>query len=419
MFDFLPLLLISQTSGPSGTPSSKATNPAGATPNPSGGGDAGGVRGGGGITQTQEDPIWKKLGFASQADYEDAMAQGLGENPTEYYRVKNFKPTYSSFTPEQMASASGFDTNAWFNQYQNVFNPQGTPDFNYAQEYAGTPVATGYYDVNGNFVGTPMAGAYAMWNLRNLQQPTFVGSASYAAPIQGLQSLIQTMQNYTPMSASGYQAFGEQLGGYAPGTAGQMAGQLQGGISGMQGYTPQEQSTFQRQIQGQIEDMRSQSRDIMSALAGSGRSIAAFEAMDTLAGQIADYNIQAQVQQIINNSARKELEYNALREQYNQIISSGMAGAQQYEKQLQSIWEDMAGGFATELTTLADRDKQNIDIYNSMADHYYKQAVSEIGYDQAALDRAAELYAQAQLPQTDEEWKALMEQIKELLKDLG
>ncbi len=320
-----------------------------------------------------------------------------------------FTPQFQAFTPEQLAAIQGFDVNAWFGQNAGVFNPQNQTGMNYAQTYAGTPVATGYVDQNGKFVGTPMLGAAQAQAMRSEDPLSWIreqfGEGAFTPLTQspaytGLSGLISEIRGYQPGGAD-QTAYVEKTLGLEPGSYGSTLGgmnqQLGGGIGGMQGLSAEEQSTFQRQAQQQIDSMREESRQIVGALAGSGRSIAAFDAMEGIAGQIADFGLQSQVELINNNWARKQLEYQALKDQRDFLVQSGMQGAEQYTQQLQSAWNTAITGYAQEISTLANENQQYAELWNQHAEATYKSYMMDLGLTEEAMNQSAELWAQSHM----------------------
>lgn len=324
--------------------------------------------------------------------------------------------TYGAFTIDQLTQA-GIDPNAWLTQYSNIFNPQGDIS-DLSAYYAGMPVATGYIDAQGKFVGNPFAGAYQAGQLRTMQAPSLT-SLSQSQPYQDLSGLIGQMRNYQPGSAS-QTAYMEQMLGLQSGTYGStlqgMNQGLAGGIAGMQGMGQEEKSLYQRQIQNQIDATRKENRDIMGALAGAGRSIAAYDAMETAAGQIADFTIQSQLELINNDWAKKQLEYQALKDQRDFLVQGGMAGAEQFTQQLNEMWGQSMQGYAQQISTLSQENQQYMQQFEQHAEAVYKSMMADIGVNEAAMNASYELYAQAMLPKTDAEFQAAL---KGLFDELG
>lgn len=328
--------------------------------------------------------------------------------------------TYQTFTPEQLAELN-YDTSTWLQDYASIYNPQG--DVTDWSSYAGSPIATGYVDAQGNVVANPFAGAYQAYQMRSQNPVDWIRGQfgenamtplGQSAPYQGLNDLISQMKNYQPGNEQ-QMGYVEKMLGMEPGsfqsTLGGMNQGLAGGIQGMQGYSQQEQSTMQRQIQGEIDNMRNESREIINALAGSGRSIAAYDSMESIAGQIADFGLRSQVEQINNNYARKQLEYQALKDQRDFMVQSGMQGAEQYNAQLQQAWNGAMQGYAQEISTLANENQQYTDLWNQHAEATYKSYMMDLGLTEAAMNQSYELWAQAHMDE-------LLAQSDDLIQEL-
>lgn len=346
--------------------------------------------------------------------YEDAYAQRQSTPTTPVTPAASasipFQPNYQMFTPEQLAQ-SGIDLSAWFNQNRAAFDPNNTMG-DLSQALAGRAVATGYIDGNGQFVGTPYAGAGQAYQLSQLAQtgPQTI-DITQSQPYQGLSDLISQMQNYQPMTAEQRAAYGEQMSGMGAGSLQDLNQQLQGGISGVQGMSNQEKTLYQRQIQQQIDSTRQENREIMGALSGAGRSIAAYDAMETAASQIADFTIQSQLELINNDWAKKQLEYQALKDQRDMIVQSGMQGSEQYEQQLNQMWNQTMTGYAQQISTLANQNTQYLQQFNDHAEALYKSMISDLGLTEAAMNQSYELWAQANMPKTQEQMDDLINEI--------
>jgi hypothetical protein len=332
-------------------------------------------------------------------------------------------PTPQLYTPEQLAAA-GY-TGDWFGEWGNIFNPSGNAT---AADYAGQQIASGYYDPNTKTwnLSPYMAGQYQANQLRNAipNAPTgeYMNIASSAA-FSGLSDLINQIKNYSQNYKPGNEdqmAYVEQMMGLEPGsyrsTMQGMNEKLQGGIGGMQGLSQEETSAFNRQAQNEIMKMREETRDIINALGGAGRSIAAYDAMEAAAGQITDYTLSSKLELLTQNIAKQEMEYNALSELRDQMVSEGVAGVEQYDAMLTNIWNESMGAYAKQISAMVDNNTG----YSQQLSDYSQALLNSMAADQgvstAALDYSSELYAMHLLPLLDEKTLAALDK---LLKDLG
>lgn len=347
-----------------------------------------------------------------KAAYEaaDRKRRGIPEPAAATPEPTPFRANYQSFTPEQLAQ-SGIDLSAWFNQNRAAFDPNNTMG-DLSQALAGRAVATGYIDENGQFVGTPYAGAGQAYQLSQLAQTgPQVTDISQSQPYQSLTSLLEQMRNTQPMTAEQRGAYGEQMMGLEAGSLRDLNQQLAGGISGVEGMSGEEKTLYQRQIQQQIDSTRKENREIMGALSGAGRSIAAYDAMETAASQIADFTIQSQLELINNDWAKKQLEYQALKDQRDMIVQSGMQGSEQYEQQLNQMWETTMTGYATQITELANQNTQYLQQFEAHAKALYTSMMSDLDLSEAAMNQSYELYAQANMPETQEQWDEILKEL--------
>jgi hypothetical protein len=380
--------------------------------------DKGGESGGGGGGGGRESP-----GSADRYNEDNPSGGSSGGTTavvTPSVTASVWAPTYQTWTMEQLAAA-GIDPNTFFTQYSGQLNPNGDASVGW---YAGMPVAAGYVDQNGQFVGQVAPGVYQSAYLKRntdpmawMQENTPWQDITQTGAYQGMQGVLGQMQNY-PNSPeyqqdrnASFQSLVESLRGWDAGSytnnmASMNAG-LGGGVAGMQGYSPEDATKYQRQIQSQIEQMTTDTREMVGALGASGKSIAAFDAAINARSSIGDYQIQSQLAFMENDYAKKLVEYNALNEQRTQAQAQGMAGAEQFDQMLQSSWEGMVQGYATEISALSEANSQYLEAFTAHSQAMYQSMLSEIGVSQAAFDTAAESFAQANMPTTQAQWDEL------------
>lgn len=348
-------------------------------------------------------------------------ASVIPPTPATASQGQSFTPNYQTLTGAQMASLGYGYGGDWWTQNAGVFNPTGeftTPE-QYQAFYGGSPVATGYSGASGTWTVNAMPGTYQAGKMRTMQFPNLSPITS-ASSYQGLQGLIQTLQvgpNFPGAASYAAGIMGTTPEQYQQ-TMGGLMGQLGKGVSGQEGLPKEQQDLMNRQLQWQIDDSRENMREIVGALAGSGRSIQAFQQMDEIASQIRDTYAQGKLTQWNLNMAQQKLQYDAAMQQYNMMSNLGLQGADQFLNNIRANQESQLQAYATDISTLAQQNQVDIQAFQAHADTYYKSFMVDLGLDEAAMNKTYEQYSQWLTPILDQLTIAIQEQIKNYIPQL-
>ena len=141
----------------------------------------------------------------------------------------------------------------------------------------------------------------------------------------GIQELIDIWNdpNRTQADKDAAVASFEQMMGQEPGWfADQMAsmyGQLEGGVQGQQGLTPEYTEAFNRETQLELQNMRNEYTQMLEAMSAQGRNVAAYTKMDEVVNSMASYEAQRRMERENLNMATQQAEYDALENRYNKL----------------------------------------------------------------------------------------------------
>lgn len=272
-------------------------------------------------------------------------------------------------------------------------------------QYAGIPVASGYYDASGALITD---GQYAYQTLGQAKQ---LGELANMAGPQGFDQYLQ-QQGYQSPDLAGMQAKMGSLGdllGQGPDTAGQQGyaaqqlgfdnyGELQGKLSDLingSGVMNKDQyNLFMRSTDQQVSQMQRETMQMAEGLGlqSSGRALVALSQMTA---QVQDTKLQAQMSYMNYDQATRMTEYQAL-------VNANQKAQGAYADQIYQNRMGALQAYATQFNAAISQRSQYLNEYSTdyqlmvqHADVVYKSIMANIGYSQSQLDQANEKWNMA------------------------
>ena len=224
----------------------------------------------------------------------------------------------------------------------------------------------------------------------------------------GLTGVIENLSSEEQQEAwlQGGIAQAEQYMGLDPGTYGGTLGDLLSGSMDAAGRFGGELSDLQeRDIMGQVDQTREDTRLILESLGSQGRGVQALMAADEIAGRIGNIRIQARLMHMTNNRAQAMSEFAALTGQYNQMVNTGMMSATEYiQRQREHSGLELAK-YAGEISMIEAANRQYLMEYSTeltgleaYAEQIYKGIQMELGVDSQLIDQMSGYYEMAMAP---------------------
>jgi len=274
------------------------------------------------------------------------------------------------------------------------------------RDYAGIPIALGYYDENGNWNTVQVLSvAKTLLEILGLDFEDWMAEHGYdwtniqeSGSWQAQQDLLQRMTSPEGMEADASAAYDymERMLGFEPGefksSMQELNDALSGGIAGTEGWTEETRREYERSLAQQVANVRDDTMRMVEALGAEGRTGQAFIAMDEISSQIADMRLQGSFKMMEADQAAKAMQYAALSQRYDSLASSGSQQAQYYMDQMQENRMAALGTYATQITQLQAQNTQYMDLFEQHAQILYQQFMIELSYDVAAIEFSSALF---------------------------
>lgn len=336
------------------------------------------------------------------AELEDLQAQ----QPSRQYTV---------LTGSQITDSTFWQT------YGEALNPGGAlgEDADLASIYASMPVAIGYYtdpnDPNSLVIEKPSSTAYRQYQLANMQAPELEDLTQ----TEGYQSLQDLLASLGQDQSGNAQGFLDQLVG---GDYSSIMQNLQGAtqpvqneegkwdpFANMAGLGPEEKAQYEQWMQQQVDGWILQRQEALDAIAPYS-SIQAFNQMDEISSQIADFATSSRLKYMEMDQAQKKLQYETMKQSYDSMLSAGMQGTEIFYNQLnQNRMVALQTGLGM-IDAVARQNTQELDKIGLEADLLYKSIMTDLGVESQMLDNASTYYDMA-MSQWLEEYSKLLDKI--------
>jgi hypothetical protein len=229
--------------------------------------------------------------------------------------------------------------------------------------------------------------------------------------IQGLIDKIQNPETQEEWLSGGLNQAGRILGlgneaGYQQRVGG-LAALLEGGISGQQGFTPEEKDLQDRQFMSDIKQVREETKLIIESLGASGRSAQALVTADNISSQIANTQIQYRLKIAEQNYARQQAQFDSEMQQYQFMVQTGQLNVADFiQKQRENAAMQLAV-YGQEISMIESANAQYLQEYSAdlqglraHTEAIYTGIMAELGLDTELRQQIQDMYNSAMVPYT-------------------
>jgi hypothetical protein len=222
-----------------------------------------------------------------------------------------------------------------------------------------------------------------------------------------LQALLDLLSdpNRTDEDLAAARADAEKRLGMDPGglsdLLSQYQDQLDQGVAGQQGMTPEEKDLYDRETGLEIQRMQDDNARMLEALGAGGRSTKGFEAMISLGREVASTSGQRQIDFMTNDFLRKQVEYEALAKRQETLFSQSQISIDQYVSELRQNRTMAMQGYAMQLDLYLKENEQAIAVQQQEYQALAQQAAlinisiaADLGVSAQMIQETLQMYQQ-------------------------